>query len=72
MNTTEAAPSAIRPPIWEDEFCTAFRITQRTARRWRVQRRGPKWFYVGKRVAYNPKSIESWCSELEEQGATSR
>ena len=61
--------TAISPPIWEDEFCSTFRITKRTARRWRVLRRGPKWFYVGKRVAYSPEAIANWQSDLEAQGA---
>ena len=72
MTKSTAQPptnSRISPPIWEDEFCQTFRITKRTARRWRVQRRGPKWFYLGKRVAYSPQAISDWTSELEAQGA---
>ena len=71
--TTEALDDrtlarAIRPPIWEDEFCRAFRITKRTARRWRVERRGPRWFYVNKRPAYSPEAIAAWISDLETRG----
>ena len=62
MNTSDPR---IALPIWESEFCSAFGITKRTARRWRVLRRGPKWFYVGKRVAYSPQSIAAFLSDLE-------
>ena len=63
-NTTALETSTIRLPVWEDDFCKAFRITKRTARRWRVERRGPKWYYVGKRVAYSTRAIEKWTREL--------
>ena len=65
MSTIETVTTSIRPPVWEDDFCHIFRITKRTARRWRVLRRGPKWFYVGKRVAYSPEAIANWQSDLE-------
>lgn len=47
----------------EDEFCTHYLVSPRTAQRWRQNGDGPAWCRFGmRRVVYRMSDCESWAA----------
>jgi len=38
-----------------------------TLKRWRYERTGPDWLYVGRLVRYRPAVVDAWVKERERQ-----
>ncbi len=49
--------------IDENQFCDRFKITPRTAQRWRVTGDGPPWVRLGlRRVVYRLSDCDAWAA----------
>ena len=50
--------------LLQHQFCARFRVSPRTAERWRVTGDGPSWVRLGQRkVAYRLSDCERWAAE---------
>lgn len=64
--TCGAALSAVAgaDPIMLAQDVEAYlRRPESTLRHWRVQGVGPKWFKLGRRVAYRRSDVDAWLAE---------
>jgi predicted DNA-binding transcriptional regulator AlpA len=73
---TNAAPAA--EPVWVSEFVAGDRIgtTAETLRRWRFEKRGPRYAKVGSSVRYNLADLDNWIArhivETRDSGQTAQ
>lgn len=55
----------------EHDVAKQLRVSVASLRRWRLERRGPKFIKVGPLVRYRPEEVEAWLSALPTGGAQS-
>jgi predicted DNA-binding transcriptional regulator AlpA len=46
--------------LTETDVSKHLRVSVACVRRWRLERRGPKFFKVGSLVRYRPEDVEDW------------
>jgi excisionase family DNA binding protein len=53
----------------EEEVAKQLHVSLASIRRWRLERRGPKFVKVGSLVRYRPEDLETWLASLPTGGA---
>jgi excisionase family DNA binding protein len=53
----------------EEEVAKQLHVSVASIRRWRLERRGPKFVKVGSLVRYRPEDLETWLASLPTGGA---
>lgn len=47
--------------LWDDRQVAAhLKVARPTLQKWRVQGRGPNFYYLGRSVRYRPEDIDAW------------
>ncbi len=54
----------------ESEVAQRLRVSVACVRRWRLERRGPKFIKLGALVRYRPEDIEQWLASCPAGGET--
>jgi excisionase family DNA binding protein len=54
--------------LTEEEVSERLHVSLATIRRWRLERRGPKFIKVGALVRYQPEDLEEWLASLPTGG----
>jgi predicted DNA-binding transcriptional regulator AlpA len=56
--------------INEHEVAASCSISVLTLRKWRVQKRGPRFVKIGALVRYRPEDVDAWIAEQSARSAT--
>lgn len=56
----------------EDQLAREIDLSKRTLKRWRVERVGPPWTRVGRRVVYRKEAVREWLRQREQRPARER
>ena len=55
--------------LTEEEVSKRLHVSLASIRRWRLERRGPRFIKVGSLVRYRPEDLEPWLASLPTGGA---
>jgi hypothetical protein len=66
------AGQSTRPQLFaeyftEEELAAEFKVTTRTLRLWRMQRRGPPWTKASRKIVYRRQGVYDWIKAQEIQ-----
>lgn len=56
--------------LTEDVVAKELNVSLASLRRWRLEKRGPRFIKVGSLVRYKPEDIEIWLASLPTGGST--
>jgi excisionase family DNA binding protein len=71
-STTEAENSPISALLTETEVSNVLRVSLATLRKWRVDKRGPRFIKIGSLVRYQLEDLREWLSSLPTGGIASQ
>lgn len=57
--------------LTEDEVAQQLSVSLASLRRWRLERRGPRFMKLGSLVRYQPQDLETWLASLPTGGTLS-
>jgi excisionase family DNA binding protein len=57
--------------LTEDEVALQLNVSLASLRRWRLERRGPRFVKLGSLVRYQPQDVETWLGSLPSGGSIS-
>ena len=55
--------------LTEDEVALQLNVSLASLRRWRLERRGPRFVKLGSLVRYQPQDVETWLGSLPSGGS---
>ncbi len=55
--------------LTEDDVAKQLNLSLASLRRWRLEKRGPRFIKVGSLVRYRPEDIEAWLTSLPTGGS---
>jgi excisionase family DNA binding protein len=64
----ENSDSAVITLLTESEVSQALRVSLATLRKWRVEKRGPRFIKIGSLVRYQLEDLREWLSKLPTGG----
>jgi excisionase family DNA binding protein len=64
----EESDSAVIALLTESEVSKALRVSLATLRKWRVEKRGPRFIKIGSLVRYQLEDLREWLSKLPAGG----
>ena len=57
--------------LTENEVAQRLNVSLASLRRWRLERRGPRFVKLGSLVRYQPQDVEAWLASLPSGGSFS-
>jgi predicted DNA-binding transcriptional regulator AlpA len=58
------------PSLDEAQLCARFRISRKTAQKWRQTNRGPRFVKVGRLVRYRESDVQAWVDQQTRTNTT--
>jgi excisionase family DNA binding protein len=55
--------------LTEDDVAKELNLSLASLRRWRLEKRGPRFIKVGSLVRYRPEDVEAWLASLPTGGS---
>ncbi len=55
--------------LTEDDVAKGLNLSLASLRRWRLEKRGPRFIKVGSLVRYRPEDVENWLASLPTGGS---
>jgi predicted DNA-binding transcriptional regulator AlpA len=70
MDALRAAALAMDPYLGTADLAARLGKSTETLRNWRSENRGPKWCWLGGRIAYKLSDVATWLDDCEKGRAT--